>query len=500
MDSEPSEKTNVDRMSGPQTLHSITVDIEKASVALCPEIENQDFIVDWNGSDDPEMAVNWPAKKKWATLSIVSVLTLLTPFASSMLAPGMDQVMKDFHSTNIELSSFVISVYLLGYAFGPLLIAPLSELYGRNPIYHFSIVSFVLFNLLGGLSRNLGMLIAFRLLMGVAGSGPLTLGAGSIADMFIQEQRGRAMALWVLPVLLGPALGPLVGAYLSASIGWRWNFWLLTIVTAAVFLVSLVFLKETYPPAILECRARRLGKERPNSKLRSALQPSTPSRQLFLKSIFRPMRLLFLEPAVLLLSICTAIVYGFLYLLFTTMTNVFETEYQVSSGNVGLMYLSCGAGQIIGMTVFGMLSDRLLKRIANGGDLKPKYRLPPLYIGLLAMAAGLLCYGWSVAYTVQIVCPIVGLVFIGAGIIWTNSSVTTFLIDAYSSTAASANAANTVLRSVGGALVPLFGGRMYSALGLGWGNTLLALIAIATLVMVWVAMRILDRRAPLLRA
>lgn len=137
--------------------------------------------------------------------------------------------MKEFKSTNESLGSFAVSVYLLGYAFGPLVKAPLSELYGRWPLYQINTALFILFTAGCAKSTSLALLIGFRFLAGLAGSCPLTLGAGSIADCFKQEERGRAMAFWTLPVLLGPSIRPVAGGYLSDYLGWRWNFWFLMI-------------------------------------------------------------------------------------------------------------------------------------------------------------------------------------------------------------------------------------------------------------------------------
>ena len=126
-----------------------------------------------------------------------------------MFAPGVSQVMDEFNSTNLELGSFVVSVYLLGYAFGPLVLAPLSETYGRRIIYNVNNLLFVVFNVACAVSPNLGALIVFRLLAGTAGSAPLTIGAGSLADMIRQRNRGLAMGVWVLGPVLGPAIGPI---------------------------------------------------------------------------------------------------------------------------------------------------------------------------------------------------------------------------------------------------------------------------------------------------
>ena len=152
-----------------------------------------------------------------------------------MFAPGVPQVMAEFKSTNIQLASFVVSVYILGYAFGPFLVAPLSELYGRLPIYHACNVGFVVLTIACAVSSNLNMLIGFRFLEGVFGSAPLTLGGGSIADMIIQEKRGGMMAIWAMGPLLGPVVGPVAGGYLSQAKGWRWVFWLISIVVSLGF-------------------------------------------------------------------------------------------------------------------------------------------------------------------------------------------------------------------------------------------------------------------------
>lgn len=150
-----------------------------------------------------------------------------------MFAPGVPEVMTEFRSTDIQLASFVVSVYILGYAFGPFLVAPLSELYGRLPVYHVCNVGFVVLTIACAVSSNLNMLIGFRFLEGVFGSAPLTLGGGTIADMIIQEKRGGMMALWAMGPLLGPVVGPIAGGFLSQAKGWRWVFWLIAIVVSS---------------------------------------------------------------------------------------------------------------------------------------------------------------------------------------------------------------------------------------------------------------------------
>ena len=105
----------------------------------------------------------------------------------------------------------------------------MAELYGRSPIYHVTNVLFIIFTMACALSSNLNMLIVFRFLQGTAGSAAIALGGGTVADVFIQEERGKAIALWAMCPLLGPVVGPIMGGFLSASLGWRWVFWVLAI-------------------------------------------------------------------------------------------------------------------------------------------------------------------------------------------------------------------------------------------------------------------------------
>lgn len=207
--------------------------------------ENDPNVVWWDGPDDPQNPMNWPFPKKWGTVILVSAITFLTPLASSMFAPGVPEVMQTFQSTNDMLQGFMVSVYVLGFAFGPMsmiflrsmvpemliiaVIAPLSEMYGRLPLYHSCNTMFVVFCIAAAVSSNMGMFIVFRFFMGCFGGAPLVLGGGTIADLISREQRGTAMVVWMMGPTVGPCVGPIIGGFLTAARGWRWNFWFVAI-------------------------------------------------------------------------------------------------------------------------------------------------------------------------------------------------------------------------------------------------------------------------------
>lgn len=152
-----------------------------------------------------------------------------------MFAPGVRQVAAEFGTTNELLQTLVVSIYVLGLALGPLVLAPLSEVYGRWICYAFCNVLYTIFTVACAVSTNMSMLIVFRFMAGCMGSAPLAIGGGTIADLFPVSQRGKALSLYTLGPVCGPAIGPIAGGFLSEAKGWRWIFWVLTI---AVWLAS----------------------------------------------------------------------------------------------------------------------------------------------------------------------------------------------------------------------------------------------------------------------
>lgn len=437
-------------------------------------------IVDWDGPDDPENPLNWTPKKKWVNGLLLSIMTLVTPLASSMFAPGVGDVLKEFHSSSSLLGSLVVSVYILGYAAGPLVIAPFSEMYGRAPVYHVSNTLFVIFTIACAVSSSLNMLIGFRLFAGIAGSTVISIGGGTFGDMFTPKERALAMSIWVMGPLLGPVIGPVAGGFLTAAKGWRWVFWVIAIVAGALTIAMYFLLRETYSVRILELKCKRLRKETGNDMLKSKLDRGLSPKRLFERSITLPLRMLLFSPIVILFSLYMAVVYGYLYLLFTTITRVFEGDYGFSTSIVGLSYLGIGIGMLSGLVLFGIASKKTVQILeAKKGELTREERLPIMIPGALFVPIGLFIYGWTAQYHVFWIVPIIGTSFVGLGLITTFMPISTYLVDAFTIYSASAIAASTVLRSLLGALLPLAGPSMYSRLGLGWGNSLLAFIALA---------------------
>ncbi|KAK6063374.1 transporter [Seiridium cupressi] len=469
------------------TLHEHDVEANRPTGTQRSEAEKpvdaSTTIIGWDGDNDPENPYNWPAWRTNSYAGLLSFLAFLIPLASSILAPAVPAIMRQFGSEDQVLEALVVSIYVLGLGLGPMIFAPLSEIYGRVVIYNACNVAFIAFHVACATAPSLNSLIAFRFLAGFFGSCPTTNGGASIADMVPQDRRGGFMAAFVIGPILGPVIGPVAGGFLATAAGWRWVFWLVTIVAGFVSLVFLLLAKETYAPVLLQRKVVRLRRETGNPNIRHEMDKGLSAGDMLKLSIVRPLKLLFLTPIGAISAFYLAVVYGYLYLMFSSITQVFIETYGFSSNIASLAFLGIGVGSIIGLAIISATSDRLLKRQKdrNNGVAKPEVRIQILPIGGFLLPAGLFLYGWSSDYAVHWIAPIIGMALIGMGNSIMFLCILTYLVDVFTIHAASALAANTLFRSLGGAFLPLAGLKLFSALGLGWGNSLLGFIGVAML-------------------
>ncbi|KAH7160320.1 putative MFS multidrug transporter [Dactylonectria estremocensis] len=450
-----------------------------------PVIDLDNGVVGWESQHDPEHPLNFAPARKWFITSLLSGITFMTPFASSILAPAITFVAEDFNEPSLTVASMPVSIFLLGYAVGPLFLSPLSEIYGRNVVIVSANAFFCAWLIGCALAPSLGSLIFFRFMCGLGGSACQTIGGGIIADMFPVAERGRAMTVWMLGPMFGPSCAPVIGGFVSETIGWRWTSWI-TFIPAAVVVSAMVFLnRETNHHVLIRRKTERLRRELGRPELRSCyIDPDAPvlaRRRIILNGLTRPLRLLFGSPIVFAVSLYIAFAYGCLYLLFNTIPLVFQGRYGWSIGITGLVYLSLLVGYMAGLAIFSTLSDKTVVRMtkANGGVYEPEMRLPDCIYFAFLLPVTFFWYGWAADRAVHWIVPVLGLIPFGLGIIGIWLPIQAYLIDAYAQYAASALAAFSVMRSVVAAFLPLAGPQMYDTLGIGWGNSLLGFIAIA---------------------
>ncbi|PSS29845.1 hypothetical protein PHLCEN_2v2660 [Hermanssonia centrifuga] len=409
--------------------------------------EQDVLIVDWEGPDDPQNPKNWTFKQKWAATAIVSAFTFISPVSSSMIAPASDALAAQFGITSSVLIALTTSIFVLAYAFGPLFLGPLSEIYGRSRVLQAANLWYLAWNLGCGFTQNKGQLIAFRFLAGLGGSAPLAIGGGVLGDCWRTEERGKAVALYSLAPLLGPVVGPVAGAWIAERSTWRWVFWSTSIVDAFIQVLGVFFLQETFAPLLLERKAARMRKEMesdpekaPAREIRTRFDHSDRHwQQIFAKALVRPFKLFWFEPIAQLLGAYMAFVYGLLYLFLTTIPGIFEGVYGERVGIAGLHYFALG----VGLTGASQINARFMDRIymyytkKNGGKGRPEYRLPSMVPGTIFLPMGLFITGWTAQARTHWIAPDIGIALVGAGTILNFQSIQTYVIDTFTLHAAS---------------------------------------------------------------
>lgn len=399
-----------------------------------------------------------------------------------MSAPALPQIGQDLGVSDTTVLSLLISVFVLAYAIGPLFLGPLSEIYGRRIVLQLSNLFFLAWNIGCGFATSSGQLIAFRFLSGLGGSAPLAIGGGILSDCWTAEQRGQAVGIYSLMPLLGPAVGPIAGGFIAQYSTWRWCFWSTSILTVIIQFFGVIYLRETFAPVILARRAQQLRTDTGDDRYHTEWE--TPDRtlaQVLKTSLGRPFRLLGTQPIIQVLALYMAFIYGLMYLILTTYPTVWESVYHQSVGTGGLNYISLGIGFFIGAQTVARVNDYLYARLKsqNGGVGKPEFRAPMILAGAILVPCGIFLYGWSAEARLHFLLPNLGALLFAAGTIASFQCVQTYIVDSYSTYAASAVAAVTVLRSLAGFGFPLFARAMYDSLGLGWGNSLLGFVAVA---------------------
>ncbi|KAG6361439.1 hypothetical protein INS49_009666 [Diaporthe citri] len=436
----------------------------------------EDFIVDWDSDLDPENPANWSWTKIWIHMGLVSGILFIGSLATAIFSPGVPELLSEFHNTSKLLGVMAVSIYALGWGVAPLVLGPLSEVFGRLGVYHATNIVFAISTLASARSPNLMAFIILRFVAGCAASAPNSVGAGTMADIVPLQFRGKVMSVAVVAPLLGLAVGPMIGGPLVDAYGWRSTVYFTAAAGGILTVASLLLLRETNPKVILGRIAHDMRKITKDKRYISKLADANtvPLYKMVARALRRPLLLLFTNPVVSLLSMYLAMVSGYIFIFLATLPTVFKEKYAFSTSAVGLVYTGLMAGFAAGVALSATVMDNVAMRLSDKSGHRPENRLVPIVYASPLIPAGLLLYGWSLQAGLHFAVPIVGSALVGAGMVLTLLPLNTYLVDAFTAVASSAIAASTLLRYVLGAFLPLVGTSLNDSLGLGLANTLLA--------------------------
>ncbi|KAH7408112.1 major facilitator superfamily domain-containing protein [Phaeosphaeria sp. MPI-PUGE-AT-0046c] len=424
---------------------------------------------------------SWPKWRKMANVGVIALMSILSPLVSSMFTPGIDEIAKDLKcSTTAVIGTTTGFVVMLGV--GPLLLAPLSETFGRRPIYLVCFTIFTLLQIPTALAPNIAFLISVRSLAGFFGSVGIANGGGTISDMFVPNERAGVFGWYLLGPLLGPTLGPLFGGIIVQRLGWRWVFWIMTIVCFVNTLAGYLFSRESYTPQILKRKKTEYEDEASQSegtKYTFEGEDNRPFKERIGQSLQRPPKI-FAQPIVATMAVYQALIFGTTYSIYTNMQPIYSDLYGFDTEKVGLLYLGPGFGFLFAVWFLVPRIDTVYKSLTakNNEKARPEFRLPLANIGAVFIPMSLFWFAWTVEKHAHWFASISGTFFYGIGQVMILNCTQNYFIDSFEKYAASAIAAGTVFRSVVGGIIPLGAPALFEQLGYGWGISVFAFVSL----------------------
>ncbi|KAF2702910.1 MFS general substrate transporter [Pleomassaria siparia CBS 279.74] len=437
--------------------------------------------VTWNGPNDPDNPLNWASRRKWTAATMVAVYSALAFLPSSMLAPSLSNISKDLHIGASTESQMVFSVYVLAWGIGPLILSPLSELYGRSLVLQVGNLCSVLLYITCAVSRTATQLIVFRFLSGLSGSAAVSVDDGMLTDLWTLDELGGVVGIYSLGPLIGSAIGPVLGGFITQYSTWKWAFYSLSITCGVTGIVGLFVVQETYGPRLLYLKAKRLRRTTGDIRYHSAsCEESTSRKEKLWAGISRPLRMASTHFIVHAFALYTGYLYGVLYLFLGTFSQLWSTEYRLSISIGSLHFLSLALGLAIGSQLGIMFNDKVYQHFKNknAGVGVPEFRIPVMIASSLFAPIGCLWYGWSAQAHLHWIMPDLGVMIFGIGGILSFQAVQAYVLEAYPQHGASAMAAVSITRALAGFTFPIFAPAFYNQLDYGRGNTVLASIAL----------------------
>ncbi|KAJ6510608.1 major facilitator superfamily domain-containing protein, partial [Mycena sanguinolenta] len=388
-------------------------------------------------ADDPQNPRNWSSTRRITINLILNVWVCALTYSSTAYVASIPTLMRHYNMSQ-EVALLGVTLTVLGFAAGPLLFGPASELYGRQAVYRFC-----------------GLLFS--------------------GDFTTPLERGRYIIAYGLFAFGGPSLGPLASEFIQEYTDFRWNL-LVMAIFSAVFSILVGLVPETHGPTLVKWRFAKEGKAPPPLHF-------TKIMAVFRIALARPIIYFVTEPVVMLVSLYLSVLYGILYGFFEAFSVVYLDIRGFKNTSFGLTYIALGIGFCVACIVFGTLGQTMYEKSAevdtrSGRSAQPEARLGVTYIGAIISPISLFMFAWTAPFTsVHWIVPCIAEALFSCSMLLIFCGFVPYLIDCYQMTAASALAAGMASRALVGSVFPLFTLQMYHALGVQGSTSLLGGIA-----------------------
>jgi multidrug resistance protein len=440
------------------------------------------------------------ASQKRLLTALIGLAMLFSPMSANIYFPCLPALQRDLR-TSTQLVNLTVTSYVIFQGLAPAFFGDLADTIGRRPVFLITFTLYVFSNIGLALQTNYAALLILRIFQSLGCSATVAIGYGIVADIATPDERGKILGLAMVATNLGPSLGPLIGGLLAQKAGWRWVFWFLVIFGGCYLLILLMVLPETGRSIVgngsLEPRGwnrtilsylRAFFSKNWQTIQRSADLPSL--KMIGFPNPLRSVRILFYRDTALVLYV-SAIYYTAYYCVQASMPNIFSRFYAFNSLQIGLSYLSIGAGVVIGGFGNGKLMDRNYAMTAKdtgytidkiaGDDMRSfpieraRSRTAQIFVGLCT--SFLISYGWLVEKNLHVSSVFIFQFLLGFITTCIVQTFNTLLVDVFpknpSTAAASGNITRCTLSAIGVAIMqPLF-----DCIGHGWFFTLVGIVS-----------------------
>ncbi|KAF4308183.1 Sugar transporter conserved site [Botryosphaeria dothidea] len=431
---------------------------------------------------DPEDPRNWPRWKKWLMIGPILLIDLSVSWGASGFSPASKKFAEEF-GLSPEAGTLGLSLYVLGLAFGPMTLAPLSEYYGRRPIYVYAYFIFLVCLAASAMVPNLGVFIPIRLLSGYFSSVTIANFGGTIADLYHPHDTGPAMSLYLWAATCGSPTGFFLMSFVAQTRGWRDVFWALLGICGglwAIMTASLLFCGETRHSILLAQRAERARKV--NNTANIDVPDHLKKRgvkELFTVTLARPFRFLASEAIIMFAALYNGYLYGLSFLFNTAFALVFGQGHGFDTIGVGVSFLGICFGISLG-PVTNIWQERYYQRKVHesGGKNVPEARVQMGKIAAVAFPISLVWFALTTSPSIHPIIPILASALWGWSFYTLILMTFTYTEDSYKVYSASALAGIGLVRNLFGAGFPLFAHSMFTRLGYQWAGLVLAALAV----------------------
>ncbi|KAL7416263.1 major facilitator superfamily domain-containing protein [Mrakia frigida] len=414
--------------------------------------------------DDP--FTRFSPRRKSLIVATISLSAILAPLASAAFFPSIPNIAESVR-TSPEVINGTVAIFTAVLGAAPLIWAPLSGFYGRRPIYLISLPVHIAGSLGVVFSNSLGALIATRVIQAIGACAALSVGAGTIGDIYSPLERGTAMGMFYLGLVLGPALAPSIAGLFQQYTRPEWRSFqaLLAAAGGLVFVLIFFFVPDTSDgPTPHELAKKATGKR-------------------FVMFWFSPFRAVALlkNPNILLISLNSSFTLLATYVLLVPLTYTMAPRYGIENvALIGTLYLPSGLGSFVGSRLGGQWADfTTAKWIKKRGYRRPEDRLRSALIGgLVLFPAAVLGAGWTMETGKGgLALPCVFLFLAGVGQMFVLASANTYCVDINPARSSETIAITICMRYFAAAgasagILPLV-----RAVGVGVANTIVAALS-----------------------